>query len=122
MNRSRALLNEMESQAAKNPRYLWVLGANLWYTAPDRGGGQSAAMQTYQLGLTAARAGTAPGDPLRPSWGEAELLMNLAWSTLHKSVPDLPAAASYAQSALNLVPYWHYVRDILVSQIRLGMK
>ncbi len=122
LNRSRALLKEMESQAAKNPRYLWVLGANLWYAAPDRGGGQSAAIQTYQLGLTAARAATAPGDPLKPIWGEAELLMNLAWSNLHKSVPDLTAAASYAQSALNLVPYWHYVRDILVPQIQLRMK
>ena len=122
LNRSRVLMKEMESQAVKNPRYLWVLGANLWYAPPDQGGGQSAAIQTYQLGLPAARAGTAPGDPLRPSWGEAELLMNLAWSSLHKSVPDLPAAASYVQSALHLVPYWHYVRDILVAQIQLGMK
>jgi hypothetical protein len=122
LNRSRALLKEMESQAARNPRYLWVLGANLWYAAPDRGGGQVAAIQTYQLGLTAARAAAAAGDPLRPSWGEAELLMNLAWSHLHKRVPDLSAAASYAQSALNLVPYWHYVRDILGPQIRLGLK
>jgi hypothetical protein len=44
--------------------------------------------------------------------------MNLAWSNLHKTAPDIPAAKQYAASALQLVPYWHYVRDILVPQIQ----
>ena len=39
------------------------------------------------------------------------------WS-MHKTEPDIPAAKQYAASALQLVPYWHYVRDILVPQIQ----
>jgi hypothetical protein len=57
-------------------------------------------------------------DPLEPSWGEPELLMSLAWSSLNRTSPDLNAAEQDAQAALKLVPYWHYVRDILMAQIR----
>jgi len=52
------------------------------------------------------------------TWGEPELLMNLAWSNLNRTTPDLNAAEQYAQAALKLVPYWGYVRDILMPQIR----
>jgi hypothetical protein len=44
--------------------------------------------------------------------------MNLAFANLNRAKPDLAAAERYAQSALALVPYWHYVRDILLPQIR----
>jgi hypothetical protein len=44
--------------------------------------------------------------------------MNLAWSNLNRSTPDLKAAEEDAQAALKLIPYWHYVRDILMPQIR----
>jgi hypothetical protein len=44
--------------------------------------------------------------------------MSLAWSNLNSATPDLRAAEQNAQSALALVPYWHYVRDILMQQIR----
>jgi len=37
---------------------------------------------------------------------------------LNEKTPDLAAADRYAQQALVLVPYWHYVRDLLVPQIR----
>jgi uncharacterized protein YciI len=57
-------------------------------------------------------------DTLEPSWGEPELLMSLAWSNLNRTTPDLNAAEQDAQAALKLVPYWHYVRDILMPQIR----
>jgi hypothetical protein len=57
-------------------------------------------------------------DPLEPSWGEPEQLMSLAWSNLNRTTPDLNAAEQDAQAALKLVPYWHYVRDILIPQIR----
>jgi hypothetical protein len=117
------MLLEIESQEPKNPRYLWVLCANRWYAPPARGGGQSAAIETYTNGLRAVRSSQpATADPLDPTWGEAELLMNLAWANLHKSEPDLKAAESYAQAALKLVPYWHYVRDILLPQIRKRAK
>jgi uncharacterized protein YciI len=59
-------------------------------------------------------------DPLEPSWGEPELLMSLAWSNLNRTAPDLNAAEQGAQAALKMVPYWHYVRDILMPQIRAG--
>jgi hypothetical protein len=44
--------------------------------------------------------------------------MNRAWSNLHRTVPDLKAAQTDAAAALTLVPYWHYVRDILIPQIQ----
>lgn len=52
-----------------------------------------------------------------PAWGEPELLMSLAWTHLNRSTPDLAAAEQNAQAALALVPYWNYVKDILLSQI-----
>ena len=61
-------------------------------------------------------------DPLEPTWGEPELLMSLAWSNLNRTTPDLKAAKQYAQAALKLVPYWHYVRDFLMPQIRAAEK
>jgi hypothetical protein len=60
---------------------------------------------------------SAAGNPLDPSWREAELLMSLGWSELNRSKADLEASEKYARSALALVPYWHYVRDILLPQI-----
>jgi hypothetical protein len=44
--------------------------------------------------------------------------MSLAWSNLNRTTPDLNAAEQDAQAALKMVPYWHYVRDILMPQIR----
>jgi tetratricopeptide (TPR) repeat protein len=115
----RQLMSEAKAAAPDNPRLLWVDGANQFYQPPERGGSQTAALATYARGLELARAqNKIVRDPLEPSWGEPELLMNLAWSNLHKTAPDIPAAKQYAQDALQLVPYWHYVRDILVPQIQ----
>ena len=114
------LLKEAKTAAPDNPRLLWVVGPNQWSTPPERGGGQDKAMAIYQKGLEAAREhkGSSTSAPLEPSWGEPELLTSLAWSNLHRDRPDLSAAEQYAQAALKLVPYWHYVRDILMPQIR----
>ena len=114
---SSQLLKEAKAEAPENPRLLWVLGPILWSTPPERGGGQDKAMETYQTGLEAVRKQQA-SDPLEPTWGEPELLMSLAWSNLNRTTPDLNAAERYAQAALKIVPYWHYVRDILMVQIR----
>jgi hypothetical protein len=119
MQRSYPLLQQAEAQDPENPRLLWVLGASRWYAPPARGGGQAVAMETYQRGLRSARAHTSDTtDALAPSWGEPELLMNLAFANLNRTTPDFSAAEQYAQQALALVPYWHYVRDILLPQIR----
>jgi hypothetical protein len=113
------LLNEAKTAAPDNPRLLWVLGPTVWSMPPESGGGQDKAIATYQNGLDAIRehrGGT--DDPLEPRWGEPELLMSLAWSNLNRTTPDLKTAEENAQAALKLVPYWHYVRDILMPQIR----
>jgi hypothetical protein len=112
------LLKEAETTAPDNPRLLWVVGPNQWSTPPERGGGQEKAIATYEIGLDAIRQHKESANPLEPTWGEPELLMSLAWSNLNRTTPDLKAAEQYAQAALKLVPYWHYVRDVLMSQIR----
>jgi tetratricopeptide (TPR) repeat protein len=115
--RSVTLLKEAQAAAPDNIRMLWVRGAVQWYVGPERGGGQAAAMATYEKGLALARQRKSPEpDPLMPSWGEPELLMSLAWSSLNRTTPDVAAAQKYATEALAIVPYWHYVRDILLPQ------
>src|SRR5580693_4802321 len=119
LEQSSPLLKEAMATAPDNPRLLWVLGPIRWSSPPARGGGQDKAFDIYNKGLEAVRAHTRDVvDPLEPSWGEPELLMSLAWSNLNRTTPDLKAADQYAQAALKLVPYWHYVRDILMPQIQ----
>ncbi|HEY4763243.1 MAG TPA: YciI family protein [Candidatus Sulfotelmatobacter sp.] len=117
---SSPLLKEAMATAPDNPRLLWVLGPIRWSSPPERGGGQDKAVEIYNKGLEAVRNQRRGGvvDPLEPSWGEPELLMSLAWSNLNRTTPDLKAADQYAQAALKLVPYWHYVRDILMPQVQ----
>ena len=113
------LVKEVRGSHPDNPRFVWVLGPILWNTPAERGGGQDKAIESYLKGLESARKlrGTVT-DPLEPSWGEPELLMSLTWSSLNRATPDVNAADQYAHSALALVPYWHYVRDILLPQIQ----
>jgi len=110
------LLKEVQAAEPDNPRLLWVLGPNV-YAAPPERGGPDKAIEMYQRGLKAVRAQRPPTDALTPAWGEPELLMNLAWTNLHRGAPDLAAAEHYAQAALALVPHWHYVKDLLLPQI-----
>ena len=113
------LLKEAMAAAPDNPRLLWVLGPIRWSSPPDRGGGQDKAFEVYNRGLEAVRSQKRDtSDPLEPTWGEPELLMSLAWSNLNRTTPDLKAAEQDAQAALKIVPYWHYVRDILIPQIQ----
>jgi hypothetical protein len=73
----------------------------------------------YAKGLALARQQKRlVADSLEPSWGEPELLMNLAFANLHRAPPDVSAAERYAEAALRLVPYCHYVRDLLMPEIR----
>lgn len=117
------LRKEAEAAEPDNPRLLWVLGPICWYAPPNRGCSQDKAMEMDEKGLAAARKQKEIArDPLEPSWGEPELLAALAWTNLHRTIPDLKAAQSYAQSALNLVPYWYYVKDILMPQIKKAIE
>jgi hypothetical protein len=119
ITRGRQVAAEAQQAAPDNPRLLWVMGPNVWYAPPERGGSQAKAIEMYEKGLETARKHPASpaADSLEPTWGEAELLMNLAWSELNKTTPDIGAADRYARAALELVPNWHYVRDILIPQI-----
>lgn len=111
------LAKELKATAPDNPRFLWVMGPNVFISPPERGGGQNKAIEMYKKGLELCRNNKVSEDRLEPSWCEPELLMNLAYSNLYKATPDLEAAENYAQLALKIVPYWHYVRDILMPQI-----
>lgn len=123
MTQGMQLMADTKAAAPDNPRLLWVLGPNTWYVPAERGGGQEKAMQMYEKGLETMRKNrTTTSDPLEPSWGEPELLMNLAWSNLNRTTPDLNAAEQDAHAALELVPYWHYVKDILLPQIETAKK
>ena len=118
IKQSSPLLKDAMAADPDNPCLLWVLGPIRWSSPPERGGGQDKAFDLYNRGLESIRKRPASTDPLDPSWGEPELLMNRAWSNLHRTEPDLKAAQKDAEAALTLVPYWHYVRDILLPQIR----
>ncbi len=118
IGQSFAAVNEIKAAAPDNPRFLWVMGPILWNIPADRGGGQDQAIANYDKGLEfTLKDKMKSADPLEPSWGEAELLMSRAWSYLNRAKPDLDKAERDARAALALVPYWHYVRDILLAQI-----
>src|SRR4030095_12128271 len=111
------LVKEADEMAPDNPRLIWVHGPILWNSPPERGGGQDKAIQNYQRGLEACSQIKTNDDPLEPSWGKPELMMSLAYCYLNMNSADVNAAERYAREALEIVPYWHYVRDILLPQI-----
>jgi len=111
------LVKEATELAPDNPRLIWVRGPILWGTPPERGGGQDKAIENYKSGLEVCSKIKANDDPLEPSWGKPELMMSLAYSYLNMKSADANAAERYARDALEIVPYWHYVHDILLPQI-----
>jgi hypothetical protein len=111
------LVKEADEMAPDNPRLIWVHGPILWNSPPERGGGQDKAIQNYQRGLETCSKIKTSDDPLEPSWGKPELMMSLAYCYLNAESADVNAAERYAHDALEIVPYWHYVRDILLPQI-----
>ncbi len=122
IDKALSYMNEAEAAEPENPRVLWILGPPRFYLSQRRGDGPDkaadAALDMYKKGLKAARLRkNAARDPLIPAWGEPECLMTLAAGNLYRTTPDLVAAEQYAREALALVPYWHYVRDILLPAI-----
>ncbi|HZW88950.1 MAG TPA: hypothetical protein VFF12_07720 [Myxococcaceae bacterium] len=122
--RVKGLLAEAQALEPGNPRLLWVRGPMEWWTpkgSPDDtiDAHQAKAMATYARGLEEIQASPrAAPRPLQPTWGEAELHMSLAWSYLHlRRDPDVAQSEIHGRRALELVPSWHYVRDILMPQI-----
>lgn len=111
------LVKQADEMAPDNPRLIWVRGPILWNTPPERGGGQNKAIENYKRGLEVCSEIKPSNDPLEPSWGKPELMMSLAYSYLNTNPSDVNTAERYAREALEIVPYWHYVRDILLPQI-----
>ena len=111
------LVKEAKESAPDNPRLIWVMGPILWNTPVDRGGGVDKVIESYERGLEICSRMKAPEDALEPSWGKPELMMSLAYTYLHKAPPDVNAAERMGRGALELVPHWHYLRDILMPQI-----
>jgi tetratricopeptide (TPR) repeat protein len=108
---------EASAMAPDNLRLVWVRGPILWNSPPERGGGQDKAIANYERGLEICSKIKTSDDPLEPSWGKPELMMSLAYCYLNAKSADVNAAERYARNALETVPYWHYVRDILLPQI-----
>jgi hypothetical protein len=117
VNQVLPLVKEADEMAPDNPRLIWVHGPIFWNTPPEKGGGQDKAIENDRRGLEICSKIKASEDPLEPSWGKPEFMMVLAYCYLNRNHPDLDAAERYARSALEIVPYWHYVRDILLPQI-----
>jgi hypothetical protein len=112
------LTKRIQAAAPDNPRFLWLLGGSLWVRPAEAGGSHTKAVEAYHHGLAVLDSAAPPAkNSLDPQWGEPELLMSLAWSTLNASNANPAAAERYARSALQIVPNWHYVRDILLPQI-----
>ena len=111
------LVKEASEAAPDNPRLIWVRGPILWNTPPERGGGQERAIENYERGLSILSQIKSSEEGLEPSWGKPELMMSLAYSYANKKTPDIESAERNARAALEIVPYWHYVRDILLPQI-----
>jgi len=108
---------EASAMAPDNPRLIWVQGPILWNSPPERGGGQDKAIANYERGLEICSKIKTSDDPLEPSWGKPEFMMTLSYCHFNTKPSDLNAAERYARSALEIVPYWHYVRDVLLPQI-----
>ena len=113
------LIKEAEAIDPQNPRLIWAKGPVVWHTPAERGGGELKVIEMYEkgLGVIRQRKSATVRDSLEPTWGEPELLAGLAWSQLNRTTPDVAAAEQYAQSALKIVPSWHYLREILLPQI-----
>ena len=111
------LIKEAKAAELDNPRLSWVMGPILWYTPADRGGGIDKVMENYQRGLEVISKLKPNPDSLEPSWGKPELMMSLAYMDFSKTPPNLEAAERTTRAVLEIVPYWHYVRDILLPQI-----
>ena len=111
------LVKEAKEAAPDNPRLIWVMGPILWNTPVDRGGGVDKVIESYERGLEVCSKLKTPEDALEPSWGKPELMMSLAYTYLQKNPPDVNAADQMGRGALELVPHWHYLRDILLPQI-----
>jgi hypothetical protein len=112
-----ALASEAKAAAPDNPRLIWVMGPILFYTPPEKGGGMDKVIENNERGVAICSQLKPSADKLEPSWGKPELLMTLAYDYMTKNPPELDKSEKNARAALEIVPYWHYARDVLMPQI-----
>ena len=115
-----AVMKTVIENSEGNPRSLWIVGGGQAFAPAPYGGHFDKAAATYRKGLAAARAealGAERRDPWVPAWGAPEILMSLAYMNTVGDSANRELARAYAESALSMVPDWHYVRDILLPKI-----
>lgn len=115
------LIEAARAAGPDNPRMLWIYGWYLYYGQPPKAG-PGASVAALRSALEAAkREQQAPRPLAAPRWGEAELLMALAWVESSRPDPKLAEADALAHQAQALVPDWHYLKAFLVPQIHTKM-
>lgn len=115
------VVKDLMANGNENPRALWLIGGMQLQAPPPTGGDPVKAASTMQKGLEAARREAldkAAAPAYEPTWGGAENLMNLAYLYSQGNAQNRALAMAYAEGALVAVPDWHYVRDVLLAQIR----
>jgi hypothetical protein len=116
------IAREMREKDAENGRALWLTGQTLLGAPPPTGSQPAKAADTFHRGIEQALAEARqlePGEPeWIPHWGGAENLMNLAYLYSHSPLNNRDLALAYAEGALVAAPEWHYVREVLLPQIR----
>jgi hypothetical protein len=112
---------EIAEQGKDNPRALWIVGGGQLAAPPPRGGHPDQAAATYHSALEHARAealANRDAPAWIPAWGAPENLMSLAYVYTNTSMKNRDVGLAYAEGALAAVPHWHYVRDVLLPQVR----
>jgi hypothetical protein len=125
--RRQALLDEyrptfraMSEEGSENPRALWIVGGVELGAPPPVGGNPEKSAATHRHALDAARKeALARGDAPAwlPAWGGPENLMSLAYLHSQGILENRALALAYAQGALVAVPYWSYLKDVLLPRI-----
>ncbi|MBS1708318.1 MAG: hypothetical protein JSS65_06295 [Armatimonadetes bacterium] len=119
---ARKLVPDIRKDDPDNPRWAWIWAQQLSVSPSDKGGGRDAAINLCLKSLEQMEKRRAPKSPLEPTWGKPELMMNVAYYYANMPPLDLPKAKDYAVQALKIVPYWHYMKDILLVQIETKIK
>jgi hypothetical protein len=83
--------------------------------SPERRGGHDKAIENYRRIRSLFENQTVTTRLNRH--GQTGINDESGYSYLNTTPSDVSAAERYARTALEVVPYWHYVRDILLPQI-----
>jgi hypothetical protein len=91
-----------------NPRVLWAYATALQFR--DR-------PAAYKIFDELTQRPDVPKPTAEPDWGVPEAMMSRAWIHANVDGGDLAVGEQLARRALELRPYWSYVKSILIPQI-----